>query len=295
MEADVAAACEGLLAGGASEVVVLDNHASGNTFNVWPDSLPSGARLAQWSVFELRERGVEAFFQVGYHPRGGVEGFLSHTYVPGLRLRVGDEHISESHGRAWAARLPLLGIVGNDTHRRTLGSLDGVPFLEVQESHGRGACRPLLADPQAAFEAIRAFAEQCFRNASSSAIEPPEGFIFAASMPNGAEVAAQMEDGGWTRTGELEYAVELDAWEDARGPLEAAMGAAFAPFLPNWLTELSTRERAAAANREKAGRLTETVLDWAHETQPEWFGGRHSSPSPGLTAFGSRGGESEEP
>ena len=31
LEDDVAAACRGLLAGGADEVVVLDNHASGNT------------------------------------------------------------------------------------------------------------------------------------------------------------------------------------------------------------------------------------------------------------------------
>ena len=37
LEADVAAACDGLLAGGASELVVLDNH-GGNTVNVSPDS-----------------------------------------------------------------------------------------------------------------------------------------------------------------------------------------------------------------------------------------------------------------
>ena len=46
LEADVAAACRGLLAGGADEVVVLDNHASGNTYNVWPDA-PLGARLEE--------------------------------------------------------------------------------------------------------------------------------------------------------------------------------------------------------------------------------------------------------
>lgn len=34
LEADVAAACEGLLAGGAAELVVLDNH-GGNTVNVF--------------------------------------------------------------------------------------------------------------------------------------------------------------------------------------------------------------------------------------------------------------------
>ncbi len=41
LEADVFAACEGLLAGGASELVVLDNH-GGNTVNVSAEALPAG-------------------------------------------------------------------------------------------------------------------------------------------------------------------------------------------------------------------------------------------------------------
>ena len=120
LEADVAAACEGLLAGGASELVVIDNH-GGNTINVSAESLPLGARLETWNVFDLPAHGADAMFQVGYHARGGVDGFLSHTYLPGLRLRLGDELISESHGRAWAAEVPLLGITGNDRHHETLG------------------------------------------------------------------------------------------------------------------------------------------------------------------------------
>src|SRR5690242_12640919 len=120
LEADVAAACEGLLAGGAAELIVMDNH-GGNRINVRAEVLPPGARLETWNAFELRGRGVDAMFQVGYHARGGVEGFLSHTYMPGLRLRLDDELISESHWRAWALGAPLLGIVGNDRHLDTLG------------------------------------------------------------------------------------------------------------------------------------------------------------------------------
>ena len=99
LEADVQAVCEGLLSGGASELVVIDNH-GGNTVNVSPEVLPPGARLERWRDFDLRSHAVDATFQVGYHPRGGVEGFLSHTYILGLRLRLNGELISESHGRA---------------------------------------------------------------------------------------------------------------------------------------------------------------------------------------------------
>ena len=142
LEADVFAACQGLLAGGASELVVLDNH-GGNTVNVSAEALPAGARLEGWRDFDLRDHEVDAMFQVGYHPRGGVEGFLSHTYLPGLRLRVDGELISESHGRAWASGVPLVGITGNDLHQQTIGSLSDTPYLVVQKSLGRSAMQPL--------------------------------------------------------------------------------------------------------------------------------------------------------
>ena len=73
LERDVRAVCEGLLAGGASELLVLDNH-GGNTIKVSPETLPEGARLETWRDFDLPEHGIEAMFQVGYHARGGVDG-----------------------------------------------------------------------------------------------------------------------------------------------------------------------------------------------------------------------------
>ena len=142
MEAEVAAAARGLLTGGADEVVVFDNHASGNPLNVRPESLPAGARLETWSMFDLRERGVDALLQVGYHSRAELDAFFPHTYAPELVLHVDAQPISESHGRAWAADVPLLGICGNDVHARTLGSLDGVPYPRHSTHLVDGGCQP---------------------------------------------------------------------------------------------------------------------------------------------------------
>ena len=271
LEADVAAACEGLLAGGASEIVVLDNH-GGNTVNVSAGSLPPGARLETWHVYELPEHGVDAMFQVGYHARGGVDGFLSHTYMPGLRLRVGGELISESHVRAWAADAPLLGIVGNDLHQQTLGSLVETPYLVVQESLGRDAMRPLFSDPQDGLDAIRSFAYECARNgASAAAIAAPAEVSFEASMPNGRDVAEDMAGAGWARVGDVEFAVELETWPDSRGPLAAAMSAAVAPFMPYWLTGFASADEADEADRNRVGQLV-TIFDaWAAESSPQWY------------------------
>ena len=271
LEADVGAVCEGLLAGGASELVVLDNH-GGNTVNVAADSLPAGARLETWNVHELREHGVDAMFQVGYHARGGVDGFLSHTYVPGLRLRVGGELISESHGRAWAAEVPLLGIVGNDSHQQTLGSLERTPYLVVQESVGRDAMRPVFDDPEDGLNAIRSFAEACARDgASAPVVAAPGAVTFEASMPNGRDVVEELADAGWVRVGDVEFAVELETWRDARQPLAAAMNAALAPFMPYWVSGFASAAEAAGADRRLVSQLV-TIFDaWAAEAHPQWY------------------------
>ena len=255
LEADVAASCEGLLAGGASELVILDNH-GGNTVNVSPESLPPGARREPWHVYDLHEHGVDAMFQVGYHARGGVDGFLSHTYMPGLCLRVGDELISESHVRVWAAGVPLLGIVGNDLHQKTLGSLEGTPYLVVQKSVGREAMHPVFTTPTDGIDAIRSFAEACVQDSTSApAFEAPAGVTFEASMPNGRDVVEEMAGAGWARVGDVEFAIELAAWPESRGPLAAAMSAAVAPFMPYWLTGFTSADDADAADRARVGSL----------------------------------------
>jgi D-aminopeptidase len=271
LEADVRAACEGLLAGGASELVVLDNH-GGNTVNVSPDSLPQGARLETWNVYDLPEHGVDATFQVGYHARGGVDGFLSHTYLPGLRLRAGGELISESHARAWAAEAPLLGIVGNDLHGQTLGLLEQTPYLVVQESLGRDAMNPVFADPEEGLDAIRSFASACVRESTPTwASAHPAGTTFEASMPNGREVVEEMAGAGWTRVGDVEFTIELETWRDSRGPLAAAMNAAVAPFMPYWLTGFASADEADAADQEQVEQL-KTIFDaWAAESHPQWY------------------------
>jgi D-amino peptidase len=271
-EAEVVAACEGLLAGGATEVVVLDNHASGNPANIADDALPPGARNETWSVWDLPKHGADAMLQVGYHARGGVDGFLSHTYGLDLRLRYGDELISESHGRAWAARTRLIGITGNDMHEQTLGSLAGTPFLVVQRSAGHKA-----AEPTAGLDAIREFARTCAENAGEmSPVDVPGAARLAASMPHGATVEATMREGGFTRTGEVEYEIALDSWRDAREPVATAMLAAFAPVLQAWSNELTSRARARTYDRVKRESLDAAIVAWAEASGPEWFTGAAS-------------------
>jgi D-aminopeptidase len=227
MEAEVAAAARGLLSGGAEEVVVLDNHASGNPVNVRPESLPAGARVETWNVFDLPGR-VDAQLQVGYHSRAGLDAFFPHTYAPDLVLQVDGEPISESHGRAWAAGVPLLGICGNEVHGRTLGSLDGVPYLVTQWTSSTVEARPA-----ATLDEIERFAEEVAR-ASGMPLRPPQ--------------RARLE--AFVRGDEL-YALDLARWEDARQPIANAMAAAVAPLLPYFTTFDLTSEEAMTAVQDE--------------------------------------------
>jgi D-amino peptidase len=272
MEADTVAAAEGLLAAGATEVIVLDNHGSGNPENVSPECLPPGARLETWNLFDLSAHNVDAMLQVGYHARGGVDGFISHTYVPGLRLRVDGELISESHGRAWAGGVPVLGIVGNDSHHETLGSLSDTPFLVVQRSRGRSAMQPVFTDAEEGLSAICEFAADCLRgidDAPRPAV--PATVTFEASMPNGAEQVEAMQAAGWHRSGEVEYSVDLRTWSEARAPLAGAMSAAMATLAPHWVGAKSAAG-AAALDPHRVAALTEVMIDrWCSQSFPAWF------------------------
>jgi D-amino peptidase len=69
---DVAAAARGLLAGGATEVVVMNHHGAGEVEwpNVVPEDLPDGVTIVEWDKLAMRSE-VDAMFQVGAHARGG--------------------------------------------------------------------------------------------------------------------------------------------------------------------------------------------------------------------------------
>ena len=267
---DVVAAAEGLLDAGADEVVCLDNHGAGNPSNIGGLPLPEGARLETWHVFDLRDHDVDAQLQVGYHARGGVEGFISHTYVPWLRLRADGELISESHGRVWGAGVPLLGIVGNDLHEQTLGSLASTPYLVVQDTVSHSEATPHFSDPEEGHDAIRRFARTALEN-GGVAIDPPRDVTFEASIKSPDEAAPIMEEGGWRRSGDHTFSVELRDWQEARELINTAMPAAIQPFMRIWAGDLTSPEARETYPESQLEEIERLFADWAAGSEPEWF------------------------
>ena len=166
---DIVAAARGLLAGGATEVWIYNHHGAGETDwpNVIVERLPDRTRMVEdWNKLEMRDH-VDAMFQVGAHARGGNASFLSHTILPGLRLRLDGELMSESHWWAWTGNVPVLGIVGSAELGATRGTLGDVPFLAVQRSRDRAHAEPVYDSAQDTASAIEDFAAAAMRDAAS--------------------------------------------------------------------------------------------------------------------------------
>lgn len=261
---DVLAAALGLFDGGASEVIILDNHASGHPTNLIADHLPFRSRIATDNVFDLRQAGIDGMLQLGYHPRRSVAGFAPHTYVPGLRLWMDDEEITESHGRVWAAQAALLGITGHANHGKNLGSLDGVPFLAVQQGVDPHHPQPVFTEARESAEAIRSFAREAMRHiADAPRPTAPSDCTFAATLehPDDAQVETMLA-GGWIRQSDDGFAVTLPDWAQARTLLAVAMQAAMAPFAgPLAALDMSSRDAVTRQDPKLRDRITAMFLE----------------------------------
>ena len=255
------------------------HHGAGGT--PWPnlliDRLPDGARSADGIEDVDIGLHVDAMFQVGAHARGGRPSFLSHTTTPGLRLRVGDELLSESHLWAWAAAIPVLGMVGSLDLGETRGSLDDVPFLAVQRSVDRAHARPVFSDPARTSAEIRAFAAAAGRDATRRRDPSPSGPVrLVASLQNGREAATDMTAAGWTRLDHTTYAIERASWrsDDAAivQAIDAAGDAAWVPYAA-WFDGLdpTSEETAMAAPAERRAWWDAMAHAWAADDPPEWF------------------------
>jgi D-amino peptidase len=125
MNAEVAAACEGASAAGATEIVIKDAHAGAN--NLVASDMPRGVRLIRgWSghpygMVQGLDRGFDAALFVGYHARAGAGGNpLAHTMssMKVHEIRLNGTPASEYRIHAGAAALsdvPVVFVSGDRT------------------------------------------------------------------------------------------------------------------------------------------------------------------------------------
>ena len=168
---EVNACVDGLLAAGATEVVVADGHGAGGLY--FPDIHPAAVALMGrpippgWALDE----GFDAYLMIGQHAMAGTDrGILDHTLSSKSIVHVwlNDQRIGEiglNAAMAGAYGIPMILLSGDDVAcaeaTDLLGSLGPIETVAVKQSLTRG-CGLCLA-PARAQELIRAAASRALQ------------------------------------------------------------------------------------------------------------------------------------
>lgn len=145
---DVNAVIDGLFAGGADVVDVVDAHGSGNPEpDILLDKMDSRAQMiAKDKPFrpyvDLVEPGTyDAVAVVCMHSKTGGGGFAAHTFTLGMDWILNDMSINESEIIAYAwgrANVPLIFASGDDKLEEQLSWMSWLEYVQVKKAKGAG-------------------------------------------------------------------------------------------------------------------------------------------------------------
>jgi D-amino peptidase len=145
---DVNAVIEGLFAGGADEVHVVDAHGSGNPDpDILVDKMDERAQLvSKDNPFDaytaLTEEGIfDAVAVVCMHSKTGGRGFAAHTYTIGMDWILNDMSINETEIIAYSwgrANVPVIFASGDDKLQEQLEWMDWLEYVSVKIAKGAG-------------------------------------------------------------------------------------------------------------------------------------------------------------
>lgn len=192
MTAEVAAACEGALSAGATEVWVKDAHWTGR--NIIPSKLPRETRIVrEWSghpfaMMQELDGTFAAALMIGYHSRAGSNASpLAHTMTGNVTyVTINDRYASEFLISAYTAglvRVPVVFVSGDAGICQEAQEL--IPNLgAVAVKHGIGNSTVSI-HPHLAIERIRAEVETALKGDLSRCCVPlPDHFAVEIRYKN---------------------------------------------------------------------------------------------------------------
>ena len=206
MLAEVNAAIEGAIAGGATEVVLNDSH--GTMANLDPRAVAGGARAITGRhkplyMMQGLDESFDAVFLVGYH--GSISGrpsTLSHTYNPEVfaAARVNGTEVGESGINALVAEhfgVPIAFVSGDAaTWAETEPFAPGAEHVVTKESITRFSAANL--HPTESCRLIREGAERAVRAVAAGSVGTP-GICRPATLELDVQTGDMAEVASWAR------------------------------------------------------------------------------------------------
>jgi D-amino peptidase len=225
LQAEVNAAIEGAIAGGATEVVLNDSH--GRMANLDPRRVAGGARYLSGRhkplyMMQGLDSSFDAAFFVGYH--GSISGrpsTLSHTYNPEVfsAARVNGREVGESGINALVAEhhgVPIAFVSGDRvTCDETEPFATGAVNVVTKESITRASA--LNLHPDESYRQIAAGAKAAMQRVAAGEVPLP-GISRPATLELEFQTADMAEVATWARgaTRTAERAVQIEG-EDLLG------------------------------------------------------------------------------
>lgn len=222
MSREVAAACEGALAAGATEILVMDAHDSAR--NIIPTMLPEQARLFRgWDdTPEMMVAGLDETFDgvlfTGYHAAAGTDfNPLSHTMsLKVFTITCNGKLLSEFDINAMAAAalgVPVFFLSGDKgVCQAALQANPGMLTVATSEARGSGA---ISLQPDAAVKQIKATVEQALRLSRADCLYPlPPYFQIEVRFKEHLPAARASHYPGVTQTDAKTVAFEAETITD---------------------------------------------------------------------------------
>ena len=144
LAADLNAVIDGLFAGGATQVDVVDAHGSGNPDpDVRRDLLdPRAKQVFRDKPFDpyvdiTEPNTYDAIVAVAMHAKTGSRGFASHTITLGMDMLINDKPITESEIVAYSwgrVGVPLVFVSGDDRLQNDLAVMPWLEFVVTKKA-----------------------------------------------------------------------------------------------------------------------------------------------------------------
>jgi D-amino peptidase len=144
LAADLNAVIDGLFAGGATQVDVVDAHGSGNPEpDVRRDLLDRRAtQVFRDKPFDpyvdiTEPNTYDAVVAVAMHAKTGSRGFASHTITLGMDMLINDKPITESEivGYSWGrVGVPVIFVCGDDRLQRDLEVMPWIEYVVTKKA-----------------------------------------------------------------------------------------------------------------------------------------------------------------
>jgi D-amino peptidase len=130
---DTNAAIEGALAGGATEIVVMDSHGATKDNILWDELHPRASVIRGGSntplyFLEGLDEQTDAVFLVGWHDKPGGPGVRAHCFFRHPFIRINGEIVGEGQiaaGLAGAYGAPIALVTGDDVFCADMASFLG--------------------------------------------------------------------------------------------------------------------------------------------------------------------------